>query len=105
MADYLEAAHGLEVAKTVHLEADVDEPYMLAETQHLLELSGEPDNPLEGVVACARPEDTDFRSFVEKIVGHPKLKGIRRVLHTQPDELGQQPIFIENIATLADYGL
>ena len=105
MADYLEAAHGLEVAKTVHLEADVDEPYMLAETQHLLELSGEPDNPLEGVVACARPEDTDFRSFVEKIVGHPKLKGIRRVLHTQPDELGQQPIFIKNIATLADYGL
>src|SRR5204862_1535102 len=70
IADYLEAADGLEVLKTVHLEADVDEPYMLAETQHLLKLADRPDNPLDGVVACARPEHETFRSYLDNIVGH-----------------------------------
>ena len=105
MADYLEASGGLGVVKTVHLEADVDEPYMLAETEHLLKLADQPDNPLEGIVACGRPEKADFRAYLDKLAGHRKLKGIRRVLHTQPDELGQSPIFVENIAALADYGL
>lgn len=105
MLDYLAAAEGLDVSKTVHLEADVDEPHMLAETQHLLNLADQPDNPLDGVVACARPENTGFRSYLDKIVGHTKLKGIRRVLHTQPDELAKSQTFIHNVATLADYKL
>jgi predicted TIM-barrel fold metal-dependent hydrolase len=40
MADYLSAVQGLNVVKSVHLEADVDEPYMLDETRHLLALWG-----------------------------------------------------------------
>jgi predicted TIM-barrel fold metal-dependent hydrolase len=105
MSDYMEAADGLEVYKTVHVEADVDEPYMLAETQHLLNLADRADNPLEGVVACGRPEAADFRSYVDKIASRAKLKGIRRVLHTQPDELGKSKTFIDNVASLADYHL
>src|SRR5262249_55799467 len=85
--------------------ADVDEPYMLQETRHLLAFADRTDSPLEGVVACCRPESTDFRSLLDKIAGHPKLKGIRRVLHTQPDELGQGKTFIENVAALSHYGL
>ena len=103
--DYLDAASGLAVKKSVHLEADVDEPFMLDETKHLLQLAERSDNPLEGVVACARPESKEFRSYVENILGHPKLKGIRRVLHTQPDDLGQSETFAENISSLAGYGL
>jgi predicted TIM-barrel fold metal-dependent hydrolase len=105
MPDYLAAAKGLGVVKCVHLEADVDEPYMLDETRHLLALADQPDNPLEGIVACARPERDDFRSYLDQIAGHPKLKGIRRVLHTQPDEVGQGATFINNVAALASYGL
>jgi predicted TIM-barrel fold metal-dependent hydrolase len=105
MADYLAAAKGLEVVKSVHLEADVDERYMLAETRHLLALADQPDNPLEGIVACGRPESEHFRAYLDKIAGHPKLKGIRRVLHTQPDELGQTTTFINNVAALAAYRL
>jgi predicted TIM-barrel fold metal-dependent hydrolase len=89
----------------VHLEADVDEAYMLDETQHLLALAERPENPLEGIVACARPERDDFKFYLDKIAGHPKLKGIRRVLHTQPDELGQGVTFVKNVAALSDYGL
>jgi predicted TIM-barrel fold metal-dependent hydrolase len=105
MPDYLAAAKGLGVVKSVHLEADVDEPYMLDETRHLLALADQPDNPLEGIVASARPESEDFKSYLDKIAGHPKLKGIRRVLHTQPDEVGQGATFLNNVASLSDYGL
>ena len=105
MPDYLAAAKGLNVVKSVHLEADVDEPYMLDETQYLLALADQPDNPLEGIVAGGRPESEDFRSYLDKIAGHPKLKGIRRVLHTQPDDVGQDVTFIKNVAALSSYAL
>jgi predicted TIM-barrel fold metal-dependent hydrolase len=105
MPDYLEAAKRLNVVKSVHLEADVDEPYMLDETRHLFELADQPDNPLEGIVACGRPENEDFKSYLDQIASHPKLKGIRRVLHTQADEVGQGATFINNVAALSAYGL
>jgi len=105
MPDYLAAARGLNVVKSVHLEADVDEPYLLDETRHLLALADQSDNPLEGIVACGRPESGDFKSYLDKIAGHRRLKGIRRVLHTQPDETGQGMTFINNVAALSSYGL
>jgi len=104
MEDYLKAAQGLDIEKSVHLEADVDEPYMLDETRHILSLA-EQDNPLSGVVACARPEKPHFADYLDQIGGHPKLKGIRRVLHTQPDDVGQSTLFAQNIRLLEPYGL
>ena len=105
MPDYLQAAQELEIVKSVHLEADVDEPFMVDETRHLIALAEQPGNPLEGVVACGRPESETFRKYLDKIAGHKKLKGIRRVLHTQPDEVGQGRTFIHNVAALSSYGL
>jgi predicted TIM-barrel fold metal-dependent hydrolase len=105
MADYLSAIQGLNVVKSVHLEADVDEPYMFDETRHLLALAERADNPLEGIVACGRPESENFKSYLDKIAAYPKVKGIRRVLHTQPDAVGQGATFLKNVAALAEYGL
>jgi predicted TIM-barrel fold metal-dependent hydrolase len=105
MTDYRAATQGLNVAKTVHLEADVDEPFMLGESRHILSLAEQPDNPLDGVVACGRPESERFLAYLDQIAGHPKLKGIRRVLHTEPDEVGQGTTFTKNVAALAGYGL
>jgi predicted TIM-barrel fold metal-dependent hydrolase len=104
MEDYVKAGEGLGIEKSVHLEADVDEAYMLDETRHVLALA-EQDNPLEGVVACGRPEKPHFADYLDQIAGHPKLKGIRRVLHTQPDEVAQSGLFAENVRVLAAYGL
>jgi predicted TIM-barrel fold metal-dependent hydrolase len=105
MNDYRDATNGLLIEKSVHLEADVDEQFMLEETRHLLRLADRADNPLDGVVACGRPESKEFGSHLDNILGHPKLKGIRRVLHTQPDELGQSETFIENVRSLAGHNL
>jgi predicted TIM-barrel fold metal-dependent hydrolase len=105
MSDYLETTHGLNVVKSVHVEADVDESFMLDETRYLLALADQAANPLAGIVACGRPEKKDFQSYLDQIAGHPKLKGIRRVLHTQTDDVGQGRIFTQNIRSLEDYGL
>jgi predicted TIM-barrel fold metal-dependent hydrolase len=105
MDDYCDATKGRTIEKSVHLEADVDEPFMVDETKYVLRLADRGDNPLEGVVACSRPESKEFKTYLERILGHPKLKGIRRILHTQPDDLGQSETFIENVNSLAGYGL
>jgi predicted TIM-barrel fold metal-dependent hydrolase len=103
--DYLDAIRGLGIEKSVHVEADVDEPYMLAETRYILGLAESSENPLTGVVACCRPEHNGFRQYLDQIAGYPALKGVRRILHTQPDSIGQSRTFIENIRALSSYGL
>ncbi|HKX33577.1 MAG TPA: amidohydrolase [Blastocatellia bacterium] len=105
LSDYYEATRGLEVVKTVHVEADIDEPQMLDETRAILALAERADNPLSGVVAVGRPEYDNFREYLDQIAGHPNLKGIRRILHTQPDGLSDTATFAENVRALADYGL
>jgi predicted TIM-barrel fold metal-dependent hydrolase len=104
LSDYLRAAANVELEQSVHVEADVDEPYILQETRMILALA-EQDNPIQGVVAGGRPEKEGFRAYLDLIAGHPKLKGIRRILHTEPDGVGKSPLFARNVALLADYGL
>ena len=105
LSDYCEATRGLEIAKTVFVECDVDEAQMLDEALHVLRLANDAGNRIAGVVASGRPEKDNFKQHLDKLAGHPKLKGIRRILHTHPDELGQGNLFVENVARLATYGL
>ena len=101
---YLEAAAGLGVAKTVFVEPDVDEQFIRDETRFILKMA-EDDNVIEGVVAAGRPEQTEFRAYLDEFAGRPKLKGIRRVLHVQPDDLSDSPLFVDNVRALEEYGL
>jgi predicted TIM-barrel fold metal-dependent hydrolase len=103
--DYREATRDLTVAKSVHVEADVDEDFMLEEKLHALSLARSDDNPIAGVVAAARPEYDGFREYIDRIAGQRLLKGVRRILHTEPDELSTTTTFVENVRSLEDYGL
>jgi predicted TIM-barrel fold metal-dependent hydrolase len=105
LSDYYEATRDLTVAKSVHVEADVDEEYMLEETLHVLSLARSDDNPIAGAVAAARPEYDGFREYIERIAGQRLLKGVRRILHTEPDHLSAATTFVENVKSLEDYGL
>ncbi|HEY8460628.1 MAG TPA: amidohydrolase [Blastocatellia bacterium] len=105
LSDYYEATRDLTVVKSVHVEADVDEDFMLEETLHVLSLARSDDNPIAGVVAAARPESDGFREYIERIAGQRLLKGVRRILHTQPDHLSTTTTFVENVKSLEDYGL
>jgi predicted TIM-barrel fold metal-dependent hydrolase len=105
LSDYSEAVRGLEIAKTVFVECDVDEAQVLDEALYVLRLANDPRNRIAGVVASGRPEKDGFKAYLDKISAHPQLKGIRRILHTHPDELAQGKMFVENVARLATYGL
>src|SRR5260370_3653262 len=105
LSDYSEATSGLEIDKTVFVECDVDAAQMLDEVSHVLRLADKPGNRIAGVVASGRPEKDGFQAYLDKVTRHPKLKGIRRILHTHPDELGLRKIFVENVARLATFGL
>jgi len=102
--DYAAAAAGLGITKTVFVECDVDEPHALAEAQHLQALAEQ--HPLiAGIVASGRPERDGFRAHLEALATLPKVRGLRRVLHTQPDALAQSPGFAENLRLLPEFGL
>lgn len=105
LSDYYEATRDLTIAKSVHVEADVDEDFMLEETIHALSLARSDDSPIEGVVAAVRPEYDGFRDHIDRIAGQRLLKGVRRILHTEPDKLPTTTTFVENVRSLEDYGL
>lgn len=104
LQDYVAESAGLGIAKAVFMECDVDEPHQLAEAEHIQQLAQE--TPLiAGIIASGRPERPDFAEHLDRLVQLPKLRGVRRILHTQPDELSQSSLFAENLRRLPSLGL
>jgi len=104
LEEYRAAAQVTGITETLFMEADVDEPQMKAEADFFLQLATRPESGIAGVLAACRPEQADFSAQLESIL-HPKLKGLRRVLHTQPDELSQSSLFANNLARLTQHRL
>jgi predicted TIM-barrel fold metal-dependent hydrolase len=103
--DYVAAASGLKIpiTKTVFMECDVDEPHALDEARHIQALAQR--HPLIcGIVASGRPEHEGLRAHLEQLAKLPKIRGVRRVLHTQPDALSQSTRFAENLRLLPEFG-
>lgn len=102
--DYLAAARGTGIGRTIFVECDVDEPHALAEAQ-VIQTLAERHPLIAGIVAAARPERTDFPEQLNELLKLPKLRGIRRVLHVVPDETSHSALFAENIRRLAAHKL
>jgi predicted TIM-barrel fold metal-dependent hydrolase len=81
------------------VEADIQ-----AEAEFFLQHAGDPRSRIAGVIASCRPEQEDFPQHLKALL-HPKLKGLRRILHVVPDELSQRPLFAKNLALLAQHHL
>lgn len=104
-ADYQQAIAGTGITKTIFMETSPDEPHFRSETKFVYELAAQPGSMIAGVIANCRPEEKDgFESYLESI-RHPKLLGLRRILHVVPDELSTSSHFAENLRLLAKYGL
>jgi predicted TIM-barrel fold metal-dependent hydrolase len=101
--DYAAASAGGEIVKTVFVECDVDEPNALAEARMIQELAGRHPS-IAGIVAGGRPEQEGFRAHLEQLARLDRVRGVRRVLHTQADALSQTPRFAENLRLLPDFG-
>ena len=105
LSDYRDASRDFDIEKTVFVECDVDEAQVIDEALHILRLADDPANRIGGIVASGRPERDGFQAHIEKLAAHPKVKGVRRILHTGADEAGLAKIFVENVARLERYGL
>lgn len=99
LTDYRDACDGTPIAGSLFMEVDVDDGQAGAEAGFFCELADDPDNGILGVIAAGRPEREGLAKQLEAMM-HTKLKGIRRVLHTQPDELSESPLFRKQVGQL-----
>lgn len=107
LQDYLSEAQSLGIGPALHMEADVREGDIEAETELVEELVKDPSGRILGAISSCRPESTDsraFASFVERTTADPLIHGFRRVLHTQPDELASSERFRANLRLLTAQG-
>lgn len=98
---YRDTALALGIDRALHMEVDVAEADMEAETRFVLGL----DPLVVGAIAAARPEARDFPSALDRLSANPRIRGIRRILHTSDDSLSQTPLFAENLRRLADHSM
>jgi predicted TIM-barrel fold metal-dependent hydrolase len=100
--DYRAAASGTGITRAVFMECDVDEPHLLAEALHIQQLA-ERWPFIAGIVASVRPGRDGFDEHLKNLALLSKVRGVRRVLHTQPDELSQDQRFIDDVRRLPDF--
>jgi predicted TIM-barrel fold metal-dependent hydrolase len=101
-SDYQSMAHGLGIGGGVFMEVDCGE--MAEEARHFCALAETPGCIFQSVVAAARPEHEGFEKYLDAIA-HPRLAGIRRVLHTQADDLSRSDLFRRHVGLLGRRGL
>ncbi len=98
---YFAEAEKLGIEAALHMEVDVAEPEMEAETRFVLGLHPR----IVGAIAACRPENADFPEYLDRLAAIPGVKGFRRILHTSPDELSQSSHFAENLRLLSGKSL
>ena len=98
--DYFAEAVPLGIESALHMEVDVAEADIMAESEFVLTLPR-----IAGAIAACRPEHMNFVDQIEQLSDHPHITGVRRILHEAPDDLSQSDLFIENIRHLPDYDL
>jgi predicted TIM-barrel fold metal-dependent hydrolase len=92
------------IADVLHMEVDVEATAIEAENAYVERLSQSRRTLLRGAISACRPESADFPAFLERQRANPFIKGFRRVLHTERDDLSEGAVFRSNIARLASTG-
>lgn len=102
--DYEITARRVGITDVLHMEVDVAEGDIEAETAFVADLMQRPGSLIRGAIASARPEAPGFEAWLERADRHV-VKGVRRVLHVLPDAVSQTTLFRANIARLGRAGL
>lgn len=98
---YFAEAETLGIEAALHMEVDVPVQEMEDETRFVLGL----DPRVVGAISNARPEHVDFPQHLERMAADRRIKGIRRLLQSDPDELSAGAVFRDNLRRLAPLGL
>lgn len=102
--DYEVIARRVGITDVLHMEVDVAEADIAAETAFVAGLMQRPNSLIRGAISAARPEAAGFAAWLER-VDRGVVKGLRRALHVVPDAVSQAPLFRQNIALLGAVGL
>ena len=92
------------IESALHMEVDVAENQIEAESEQVKRLAARPKSPLIGAISSCRPERTDFPVFLERQLANSLVKGFRRVLHVVPDDVSLTLLFRANVARLSGTG-
>ena len=101
LQEYFAEAPELGIETAIHMEVDVATEDQEAETAFVTGIG----LPVIGAIAACRPESTDFPAALDRIAADTGVRGLRRILHTSPDELGLAPLFADNLRRLSAYDL
>lgn len=102
--EYETVARRLGITDVLHMEVDVAEGDIDAETAAVAALMDRPGSLIRGAISAARPECESFVPWLER-VDRRIVRGVRRVLHTQPDDLSRTRRFRDNLSRLGAAGL
>ena len=100
-ASYFAEAETLGIEAALHMEVDVAEHQIDDENAFVLSV----DPRVVGAISNARPENADFPAHLERLAAEPRIRGIRRLLQSAPDDLSRGPLFRDNLKRLAPLGL
>jgi predicted TIM-barrel fold metal-dependent hydrolase len=97
---YFAQATPLGIEAALHMEVDVAEPDIIAETAFMLGIHPK----VVGAIANCRPELPEFPAELDAIAMLGGVRGLRRLLQFQPPELSETALFRENLRRLPAYG-
>lgn len=98
---YWAEAETLGIEAALHMEVDV--PTQQIDDENALVLSL--DKRVIGAISNARPEEIDFPRHLDRLLAEPRIRGIRRLLQGDPDDLSRGQVFRDNLKRLAPHGL
>ncbi len=103
--DYRAAIGGIDIAKSVHIEADPAPGAEVAEVDRLVRIAEE-DGMIGAIVATAPLESEDRTEVLEKLAAdYPMVVGIRRMAwHHEDPAFYRWPALIEGVKALPGYG-
>lgn len=99
--DYLPQARAAGITDILHMEVDVAEADLAAEADFTATIG----RGVVGTISGCRPESEGFAAHVERVTQDARVRGFRRVLHTQPDDIAETPLFEANLRRLSGTGL
>jgi predicted TIM-barrel fold metal-dependent hydrolase len=99
--DYFAEAETLGIEAAIHMEVDVPVRQIDDENAFVLAI----DPRVVGAISNARPETIDFHAHLDRMLAEPRIRGIRRLLQSDPDDLSRGQIFRDNVRRLAQHGL
>ena len=106
MSDYLKVTEGLNVAKTIYMEVDLDPAQQQEEAEFVIETCKKGNTPMVAGVISGRPNSDGFAKYLTPFKGSRYIKGVRQILHAQaPAGLCLDPKFVRGIRLLGELGL